>query len=256
MIHVVIPYVRKEAQGRELELAIEGWIRHFKEDFRIVVVGDFHPCLDNYPGKVNWIQQTHRPYASPEDYLPHIDIAYKLNTFILNWMLDKEFIYASDDVYAVRDFTLDDIRVPGWRLPNVPPVHPSTTGWAKDLSRTHEVLRRLDYPERHYVTHAPVVFEKQAFLGIKEAFKLTQKSYVFEDLYFNIHRPLAPRRDLSKVEALCKFIINYGLTAPKRGEIERDVKIWKPIFLNNGTAGWSQDLEDYLVEHYRKLMEK
>ena len=37
---VVIPFKAGEAQGNELMLAIRGWMKHFKEQFRIVVVGD------------------------------------------------------------------------------------------------------------------------------------------------------------------------------------------------------------------------
>ena len=37
---VVIPFKAGEAQGNELMLAIRGWMKHFKEQFRIVIVGD------------------------------------------------------------------------------------------------------------------------------------------------------------------------------------------------------------------------
>ncbi len=39
-ILVVIPYLASAAQGNELELAIAGWRRFFKEPHRIVIVGD------------------------------------------------------------------------------------------------------------------------------------------------------------------------------------------------------------------------
>ena len=39
---VVIPYLASAAQGRELEFAVAGWRKHFKENFLIVVVGDYH----------------------------------------------------------------------------------------------------------------------------------------------------------------------------------------------------------------------
>ena len=42
---VVIPYLASAAQGRELEYAIAGWRRHFKEDFLIVLTGENLPHI-------------------------------------------------------------------------------------------------------------------------------------------------------------------------------------------------------------------
>ena len=57
MIHVLIPYIRQESQGNELELAIAGWIRHFKETFRITVIGDHHPCVERFGHMVHFLGQ-------------------------------------------------------------------------------------------------------------------------------------------------------------------------------------------------------
>ena len=251
MIYVVIPYVSVGAQGSELEYAIRGWLRHFKEkEFRVVVVGDWHPCLVKFKKGVEYLPCPKVHEVQFNSYLPHIDIVRKIHAFLRNYITATEFIYAADDVYAVDDFSLESVRTPKWRLSNVPSVHHTASGWALDLGHTHEVLRRYEFPERCYVTHAPVLFESNLFWALSDVFGLADRSYVFEDLYFNIMRPEAERLDLSDMDKLALYIINYGLKAPTIEEVRRDVERWNPIWLNNGVQGWSEGLEQYLKEHF------
>ena len=254
MINVMIPYIRQESQGNELELAITGWIRHFKEDFRLTVVGDHHPCVEKFGSRVNFIGQLRTfQYQCPDQYVAHIDIERKVRTF-LNDRPDMElFVMTSDDTYPVKDFTLDDIRVPAWRMTNMPRIEKSANWWVLDMSKTHELLRQMDLPEYGYVLHQPRVYETRPYRAIQDYFGMTEISFVMEDLYYNIVRPLASRRDLSQKSKRWRFIIDFGLTKPTKDELDKLIREYDPIFLNNGVEGWSQELEDYLREHYKLL---
>ena len=254
MVNVMIPYIRQESQGNELELAITGWIRHFKEDFRLYVVGDHHPCVEKFGLQVNFIGQLRTfQYQCPDQYVAHIDIERKVRTF-LNERPDMElFVMTSDDTYPVRDFTLDDIRVPTWRMTNMPRIESSKNWWVLDMSKTHELLRQMAFPEYGYVLHQPRVYETRPYRAIQDYFCMLETSFVMEDLYYNIVRPLAKRLDLSQKDRRWRFIIDFGLTKPTKDDLEKLVREYDPIFLNNGVEGWSQELEDYLKEHYKLL---
>ena len=252
MIDVVIPYIRGEAQGNELELAINGWLRHFKEEHRITVVGDHHPCIEKYGPQVDYIGCDRLSKESfPYQYLPHIDITRKLDMFCM-LRSPERFIFTADDVYAVQDFDLNDLRIPKYISEGIPVVSQLCTNqYALDLSRTHALLRDERLPERCYETHMPELFERRPFQAIVRYYNMLEVSRVIGDMYHNIVRPMAPRKDLSTIAGQNEWILNYGLAGPSVYEVIADVKAWGPIWLNNGTEGWSKGLEDYLTEHYK-----
>lgn len=255
MIDVVIPYIRSEAQGDELELAIAGWLSHFKEEHRITVVGDHHPCLECFdPRIVRFIGQLRTfQYQCPGQYVAHIDIERKVRAFHEENPGTDLFVLTSDDTYPIRDFTLEDIRTPAWRMTGMPVVRESANWWVLDLSKTHELLRALDLPEYGYVLHQPRVYETKPYNAIVDYFNMTEDSFVMEDLYYNIVRPTGPRRDLSQKAKRWHFIIDFGLTKATKKELEDLVREYDPIFLNNGVEGWCEGLKGFLEEHYKLI---
>ena len=70
-ILVVIPYCSVNAQGKELEYAVAGWRRHFKENYLIVVVGEYHPVCESGDDIV-YIESP-RVDAVPKMYRQHLD---------------------------------------------------------------------------------------------------------------------------------------------------------------------------------------
>ena len=249
MIHVLIPYIRQESQGNELELAIAGWIRHFKETFRITVIGDHHPCVERFGHMVHFLGQMRTfQYQCPGQYVAHIDIERKVRAFLIENPDTDLFVLTSDDTYPLRDFTLEDIRTPAWRMTNMPMIRESANWWVLDLSKTHEALRELELPEYGYVLHQPRVYETKPYNAIVDYFGMTETSFVMEDLYYNIVRPMGRRRDLSQKAKRWHFIMDFGLTKATKKELEDLVREYDPIFLNNGVDGWCEDLERYLCD--------
>ena len=251
MIKVVIPYIGVEAQGNELELALAGWFRHFKADFRIYVVGDRHPSLDRYGKDVVYLKCDRvQQYDHPYQYIPHLDIARKVDMFLTLEQPDS-FVFCADDVYAVQDFNMDDIRIPKFKAESIPSISPlSHNKYAIALGRTHDLLREMAQPDRCYETHMPRLFERKPYNAIVKYFNLLDKDYIVGDLYDNLVRPMAPRKELFAHDRLCRWILNYGLQEPSYEEVCKDVAQYNPIWINNGTQGWGPGLQRYLKEHY------
>ena len=106
MILVVIPYLAKDAQGSELELAVAGWRKHFKEDFLIVVVGDYHSIVDT-GDDITFINCPRVKWPGKGNYWAHIDHVNKFRTVFNAYPHSEGFIYTCDDIYAVKDFTME-----------------------------------------------------------------------------------------------------------------------------------------------------
>ena len=67
---VVIPLLPLAAQGREIEFAVKGWHRHFKEEHRIVIVGGGLPDFRGYG--VTTVESP-RVREIPYQYHQHLD---------------------------------------------------------------------------------------------------------------------------------------------------------------------------------------
>ena len=101
-IVVGIPYFAAGAQGRELEFAVAGWRRHFKERHIIAIVGDHHPVCDSGDD----IVFIDCPRIAPVDgqYLPALDVINKILHLRDAFPASEGFVWSNDDIYAVNDF--------------------------------------------------------------------------------------------------------------------------------------------------------
>lgn len=237
-ILVVIPYLAEQAQGHELELAIMGWKKHFTEDFEIVVVGDkpvseaitFIPCprIEPIPGQ----------------YTPHLDHVHKFRK-VREYFPDTEgFIYTCDDIYAVTDFTLEDVKT--LKYPEIATKYLGENDWNKDKAdwwadrgKTAALCRREGLPVRDWVCHLPVYYEWDKLLKIYDKYDCDHNSYIVENIYFNKEykegMPIVDARDY-------------------RDEVLRANPDLRPLgtvkWIYNANCGWSEKLESILYKHY------
>ena len=244
---VVIPYLAKDAQGSELELAVAGWCKHFKEKHRIVIVGDHHPAVDT--GRdISFIPC---PRIDPVEgqYLPHLDIVHKFRKVRSLFPKTDGFIYACDDMYAVKDFTMqhvlvpklphegDDIRVFDWRKEG---------GWLSDLGKTRELCEREGFTQKNWVCHLPVFYEWDRLLDIYDKYDCDHESYIVENIYYN---QIAIHYAMNGIQVLDADYFQYEVKTSHPGiESAEDAgKIW----ITNANTGWSKSLEDILRKHYQ-----
>ena len=143
-ILVVIPYLAKAAQGRELELAIAGWREHFKEDnYLIILVGDYNPIVDT-GNDILFINCPRVKWPGQGNYWAHIDHINKFKKVREMFPDSEGFIYTCDDIYAVRNFTLDDVKKPKVRCREIIGSFHNPNAWVKDNYRTKKCLERAE----------------------------------------------------------------------------------------------------------------
>ena len=122
-----------------------GWRKHFKEPYHIVVVGDHDPIVDT--GDDITFIECPRIDPVPGQYLPHLDMVHKFRKVMDAYPDTDGFIYACDDMYAVKDFTLDTVKA--LKMEDDAGVIPDfdyrkETGWWRDLGKTRELRMEED----------------------------------------------------------------------------------------------------------------
>lgn len=248
-IPIVIPYLASDAQGRELELAVCGWRAHFMEQYRIYIVGDRHPIVDRGEDDIEFIEC---PRIQPVkgQYLPHLDIVNKFLKYFEQNPHTPGFVYACDDMYAVRDFTILDIATPKISEKEIAPFDwKKEGGWLGDIGKTRELCIGSGLPIMNWVCHLPVLYSRQLFDLILSSKNGTKESYVWENIFFNLMynqddepRLVPPTGSKWKYEVKTS---NPGISSTDEANA---------IWITNANCGWSKRLEDILWAHYREIL--
>ena len=238
-ILVVIPYLAKAAQGNELEIAVAGWRRFFKEPYHIVVVGDYHRVV----GTGDDIEFINCPRIKgiPGQYTPHLDHVHKFRKVRDAFPETYGFIYTCDDIYPTADITMADILQP--KRPEVgfefEPHHPLEVSWRGNKDKTGILCNREGLPRRNWVCHLPVFYEWDKLLAIYDKFDCDHESYIVENIYFNIEYPDEP---------------NAVNCYEYRDEVKTLIPHIRPIgsvkWITNGKGGWSRELAAILNNYF------
>jgi len=241
-ILVVIPFVAEDAQGSEIRLAAEGWRKHFKSKCRIVVVGD-DPGIQN----IDTVLKVDRLPEVDGQYRPHLDIANKMREVINAFSGAYDgCIWASDDCYAVNDFTIADVKQPKFQDAEMPwkgELHPNP--WRRNLVKTRHLCDREGLGIVNWVTHLPLYYKFDKLASIIQDYDLIHESYVIENIYFNKFRPRLVPHQMRNDDGY-KFGVYYE-PLDKRGFADAlNRKIW----VCNSAHGWSEGLESALRQHY------
>ena len=238
-IPVVIPYLASQAQGRELEYAVAGWRRHFQEPHHIYIVGDYHPVTQT--GDDITFVPCPRVADIPGQYRPHLDHVNKFRLMMELLGPDCQgFIYACDDMYAVRDFNLADVKRPKVADIQIPPIDwERQTGWWRDAGKTREYCLENGWPVNNWVCHLPVWFDFDKLFSLE----VRDESFVWENLYYNKY---FPKKEPARVGDRCKWKYEVKTSSPGIDTAERARAIW----ITNANCGWSPELETILKNHY------
>lgn len=247
---VIIPYLKGEAQGKELELAIAGWRKHFRAPAKIVVVGDWPEINMGDLYGISMAEQfdfIHCPRLHPVEgqYLPHLDIIHKIDVALPLYPEYDGFIYTCDDIYAVNDFGPEEIlfpKVQDWVMPVV--ADDEGNGWWRDLGKTRAVCEKRGYAMHNWVCHLPVYYDRKKYQRIIDRHGCRETSYVVENLYFNAFHSNRVPLVLSKGNNLkwpfqSKFV-------PAEFDAALATKVW----VYNSVGGWCEELEERLRKHY------
>ena len=244
-IYVVIPYFAAGAQGRELEYAVCGWRKHFKEKFHIVVVGDYHPIVDT-GDDISFIECPRIGDVAETEYRPHLDMVNKFCKFMEAYPDAEGFIYACDDMYAVNDFDITDVKVLKQHRADIPSELSDGNAWKRDNARTKIALKKEGLPCRDFICHLPVYYEAEKLKAIYDKYDCYHTSYVVEQLYFNTY--FGTRIPIQ---------LNLEYDNLKCGVYRQNPRLWmiesafnQKIWLQNSPEGWIPEFEEMLAKHY------
>lgn len=241
---VVIPYLDSASQGRELEFAVAGWRKHFKENFLLVVVGDYHSVCAS--GDDIFFVPCPRVEAIKGQYLPHIDHANKFKKVIEMFPKAKAFVYSCDDIYAVNDFDLTDVKLLKMEAESFSADENDPNGWWRDMAKTKKVLVSEGLSTHNFVCHLPVYYEVEKLLAIYDEFDCCHNSYVVEQIYFN--RYFGSRKPLLLNLNFDNLRCWVGRSNPDWSRLKPMME--KKIWVSNSKAGYQLPLEQALNEHY------
>lgn len=236
-ILVIIPYCAEGAQGHELELAVNGWLKHFNEDFELVLVGDYSPAAVD-----TFIECPRIVHRDDGNYLPHLDHVHKFLTVLRLYPDAEGFIYACDDMYAVRDFTLADVKRLKYIDDDMGGSLLSPNAWERDVAKTRNLCVAEGLPVRNYVCHLPVWYDRDKLLAIYKKYDCEHDSCVVEDIYFNTYYA---GEDADHVDKW-----RLGLNSTELSEEELRERMNGVTWVTNSPLGWSEKLEKVLTEHY------
>lgn len=237
-ILLIIPYINS-GQGNELELALTGWRKYCQSPLRIIVVGDYNPCID---GKAEHLPVPQAP-AIGGQYMPNIDVAGKLDVVYDTFHNEYDhFVLANDDEYPIREFD--------WEfLTKCYVLQPSFIGnknlpsnyWAHDMSKTRIALDKEKKPHLNFCNHHPFYFDMEKFHEISVKFDLMHNSMIRENLYYNYYN-ISPIGNVNEVR--------YGQWDQKLEGARRAVRDPKIKFMCNSVAGWSKEFEEIIRRRY------
>lgn len=241
---VVIPLLPLAAQGREIEFAIEGWRRHFKEPHRIVIVGGGLPA---FRGEDITCVESPRVLERPNQYHQHLDYVPCFRAVRRAFPDSEGFIFVADDCYAVNDFDIHDVRFLKMLSPNFNFDPNSPNGWRRDKMKTKALLLSEGLPTHNFTTHLPIWFDWDKWEALVSKHRMWEESYVIEDLYFNTYCPdripfqLCPQDNLK-----CGVYTTHPDPAELADAFRR--KIW----ITNSPDGYTKELVTLLDEHFFK----
>ena len=243
-ILVVIPYCSQGAQGREIEYAVAGWRKHFKEDYIIVIAGERHQICDTGDDIV-CVESQRVPEAEGQ-YRQHLDYVSCLEKVQKEFPKSKGFIFAADDVYAVNDFDMADVMFLKQQSAAISDYENSMNRWQQDKARTKRKLIEEGYPYRNFTTHLPQWYEWKKLKALWDKYDMAHTSYVMEDLYYNIYFkgriPLQLHIDHDNLKC------GVYRSNPRLEYIEMALN--RQIWIQNSPDGWIPFLEAALKKHY------
>lgn len=240
---VVITYLASGAQGRELEYAVAGWRRHFKDPYLIVLTGGNLPDLGG--DDIAYVESPRIP--EPEgQYWPHCDYVSCLMKVRERFPEHEGFILVADDCYAVNDFRLWDVR----RLKVLPskvnfdPESPNR--WKRDKMKTRRALEREGLRgDANWTTHLPIWYEWDKVEALWRKYDMLHNSYVIEDLYHNTYcDPFAADVLTGRDRWKCGLYNDN----PAADRLQRALE--RQIWITNSPIGFTPELVSVLEKHY------
>jgi hypothetical protein len=178
----VWPYWDGGANGDELRWSIRSVETFFQGRAKITLIGD---KPDWYHG--HCIRKRRVPASKPNRAFR--DMLSKVFFIASHAEIDSECVWMMDDVYFLKPFSLDDVKIP-----RAEPWRPSTgNSWQRRKTASMAALAAVGRTQHDYATHMPHWLEKAKLRHLFEEFNLHHNTMLWEVLYGNTYRETPQR---------------------------------------------------------------
>lgn len=188
MIDIIIPllYSGSTWDNNELRYCLRSLEKNFKEEFRIIIIGDKIP---DWLINIEFIETKFEfPYKNSIPlYQTFFDTIQKLEYISNKEEISDKFIYCYDDIVLLKkiDLTFFDNLIASYEISNLKKEEiKGRERWANTVFRSHKLYGNSFYVYEH---HIPVMFnkEKLKLLFKRFSFKNMKVPYATISLYFN-----------------------------------------------------------------------
>lgn len=241
---ICMPYFDSGKQGRELEMSLTGWKKFCKFPFKIAIIGDRNPIMDNFDF-VEWVP-VKRKDPIENQYHPHIDMVNKFKVAYNVYHNEYEdFLFICDDYYPVHDFDETFIKKYYYLQPNfVGDLSKPNFTWQHDLAKTSRLLKKDGKRTVNFTTHFPILFNFDKLKDVFDKYDMYTHSYVIENIYCNYYNvEIAEQADS----------IRLGVWKPEDSGEKLDELLNNPNdkrkFIACSTKGFNQTFQDKLCKY-------
>lgn len=250
MIDVFYPYFQREAKWDELRYSLRSLEKHFKEPFRIFLVGDIPDWCTNV---------IHIPHTRSEGMKENT--TYDAISKMLRYMNDPqsggEFIRMYDDTYMISDVTIEKLQEVKAMcyLNDLPPQLTGT--WAEQLRRTLQAVIEKGYPGINTESHFPEYFIKKLMLEIIDHYKALENRYLVSTLYHNTCFSWSIFHFFKKDYGIQFYGGDDGVwKCSNEGDLKE--KCADKLYLNHNNAGLNDNLKQFLMNRFpdKSIFEK
>jgi hypothetical protein len=239
MIDVYYPYFETEATWDELRYSLRSIEKHFKFDFRVVIIGDLPQWVDS-------ASILHIPHDRVEGIQENTlyDAITKQLLFNAHPDTSLYFVRMYDDIYILRE--VDLITVGQFKAMYPFKEVPERVGtWWSQLYHTLEVLIAKGYQGWNTETHLPELFNKEKMQWVITAYSALENRLLTSSLYFNTFFPDAQPLLFSKEFAI-QFYDNADGPFYDSSEGDLVEKCKGKTYLNHNNAGLTDNLKNFL----------
>lgn len=239
MIDLVIPY--KESTWKyELVYALRSWDMHFKEDFQVTIYGY----------KPDWLVGVNYIPDFPPNPIKLHDVGLLNQRRRAHWLInfDRPFLWSNDDMYLVKDMTIDDFNKLYYRedVSGVSMPDEYIRPWRKRFWNT--IFRCRDYGFTNYngETHLPIYYDNDILIKTFDLFsdiKAEDGGWITKTAYINTYLSLKPDAELIH----CNTIKNGLYRKYDMMNITPTTKI-----LNHDDRGLTVEIKEFLQDTFKK----
>lgn len=249
----VYPWVDGPALFDELKYSLRSLEKHYKGEFRVIIIGD----------KPDWITNVlHIPIARQSGMHENLtyDAIWKMMRICDGDEVGDCFVRMYDDIYLIKDVDFDEIsKIKAiWNYSDKTKDDlglSSSATWTTQLVRTLEALKADNLPTWNTETHLPEVFMKSVMKWVLQEYNALENRFLTSTLYYNNvlqadELPYMVHRNTGIKAGFYDKNTDYSYHSNNYREIE-EICAGKQ-YLNHNDAGATEALRNFIKKTFSK----